>query len=82
MNCNDAYKLVCEFTQSDSQRKHMKAVAAAMRAYAKRFGARPRRSLRSRWPPAGHRNRFGDAFVTGPGGARCVTGGRSPWRAG
>jgi putative nucleotidyltransferase with HDIG domain len=33
-----AYKLVCEFTDSDSQRKHMLAVAAAMRAYAKRFG--------------------------------------------
>jgi putative nucleotidyltransferase with HDIG domain len=38
MNRNDAYKLVCEFTQTDSLRKHMLAVEAAMRAYARRFG--------------------------------------------
>ncbi|HEX2476053.1 MAG TPA: HD domain-containing protein [Lacipirellulaceae bacterium] len=38
MNRDDAYRLVCEFTQSDSLRKHMLAVAAAMRAYANRFG--------------------------------------------
>ena len=38
MNREAAYNLVCEFTQSDSLRKHMLAVEAAMRAYAKRFG--------------------------------------------
>jgi putative nucleotidyltransferase with HDIG domain len=38
MNRDDAFALVSEFTQSDSLRKHMLAVAAAMRAYARRFG--------------------------------------------
>jgi putative nucleotidyltransferase with HDIG domain len=38
MNREDAYNLVCEYTQSDSLRKHMLAVEAAIRAYAKRFG--------------------------------------------
>jgi putative nucleotidyltransferase with HDIG domain len=38
MNRDVAYKLVCEFTHSDSLRKHMLAVEAAMRAYARRFG--------------------------------------------
>jgi putative nucleotidyltransferase with HDIG domain len=33
-----AWQLVCEFTASDSLRKHMLAVEAAMRAYARRFG--------------------------------------------
>ncbi len=34
----DALALVHEYTQSDSLRKHMLAVEAAMRAYARRFG--------------------------------------------
>jgi putative nucleotidyltransferase with HDIG domain len=38
MNRDDAYALVCEYTHSDSLRKHMLAVEAAMRAYAQRFG--------------------------------------------
>jgi putative nucleotidyltransferase with HDIG domain len=38
MTRDDAYNLVCEYTHSDSLRKHMLAVEAAMRAYAKRFG--------------------------------------------
>ncbi len=38
MNRADAYQLVCEYTASDSLRKHMLAVEAAMRAYARRCG--------------------------------------------
>ena len=34
----EAWDLVCEWTQSDSLRKHMLGVEAAMRAYAREFG--------------------------------------------
>lgn len=36
---DDAWKLLCEFTQSDSLRKHMLAVEACVRAYARKYGA-------------------------------------------
>lgn len=35
----DAWKLVCEYTNSESLRKHMLAVEACVRAYARKFGA-------------------------------------------
>jgi putative nucleotidyltransferase with HDIG domain len=35
---DDAWTLFCEWTESDSLRKHALAVEAAMRAYARRFG--------------------------------------------
>jgi len=38
MNRDDAWKLVTQWTQSDSLRKHMLAVEAGMRAYARRYG--------------------------------------------
>ena len=38
MNRDDAWGLVCQFTQSDSLRKHMLAVEAAVRTYARKFG--------------------------------------------
>jgi putative nucleotidyltransferase with HDIG domain len=38
INRQDAWNLMCEFTQSESLRKHMLAVEACMRAYARRFG--------------------------------------------
>jgi len=34
----DAWKLVCEYTQSESLRKHMLAVETCVRAYARKLG--------------------------------------------
>ena len=41
MNREQAWAIVTEFTQSESLRRHMLAVEAAMRAYALRFGGDP-----------------------------------------
>jgi putative nucleotidyltransferase with HDIG domain len=38
MNREAAYALVCEFTESESLRRHMLAVETAMAAYARKFG--------------------------------------------
>jgi putative nucleotidyltransferase with HDIG domain len=38
MNRESAWSLLCEYTQSESLRKHMLAVEACMRAYARKFG--------------------------------------------
>ncbi len=38
MNRQDAYALMCQYTASESLRRHMLAVEASMRAYAKKFG--------------------------------------------
>ena len=36
---DDAWKLLCEYTQSEGLRKHMLAVEACVRAYARKHGA-------------------------------------------
>jgi putative nucleotidyltransferase with HDIG domain len=38
LNREESWELLCEWTESDSLRKHMLAVEAAMRAYARKFG--------------------------------------------
>lgn len=38
LNRDDAWNLLCEYTQGDSLRKHALAVEACMRAYARKFG--------------------------------------------
>ena len=38
---DEAWSLFCEWTESDSLRRHVLAVEAAMRAYAEKFGADP-----------------------------------------
>jgi putative nucleotidyltransferase with HDIG domain len=38
-NRNDAWQLLCEYTQSESLRKHMLAVEVCVRAYARKNGA-------------------------------------------
>jgi putative nucleotidyltransferase with HDIG domain len=38
LNREESLELMCAWTESDSLRKHMLAVEAAMRAYARRFG--------------------------------------------
>ena len=38
MNRESAWSLLCEYTQSESLRKHMMAVEACMRAYARKHG--------------------------------------------
>ena len=43
MDRDEAWQIVTEYTSSDSLRKHMLSVEAAMRAYAARFNAEPDR---------------------------------------
>lgn len=41
MDRTQAWEIVCEYTQSESLRRHMLAVEVAMRAYAPQFGGDP-----------------------------------------
>jgi putative nucleotidyltransferase with HDIG domain len=61
---NDSWQLLCEYTQSESLRKHALAVEACMRAYAQRFGAEADLWATAgllhdfdyeKWPNEGHR---------------------------
>ncbi len=45
MDRQQAWELVCEYTASDSLRKHMLALEAAVRAYARQFGEDENESL-------------------------------------
>jgi putative nucleotidyltransferase with HDIG domain len=49
LNRESAFALVCQYTESDSLRKHMLAVEAAMRAYARRFSAQGHEADELRW---------------------------------
>jgi putative nucleotidyltransferase with HDIG domain len=49
LNRDAAFALVCQYTESDSLRKHMLAVEAAMRAYARKFAAQGLEADELRW---------------------------------
>jgi putative nucleotidyltransferase with HDIG domain len=49
LNRDAAFALVCQYTESDSLRKHMLAVEAAMRAYARKFVAQGLEADELRW---------------------------------
>lgn len=49
LNRPAAFALVCQYTASDSLRKHMLAVEAAMRAYARRFAAAGEDTDEEKW---------------------------------
>lgn len=49
LNRPAAFALVCQYTESDSLRKHMLAVEAAMRAYARRFAAEEEDADEEKW---------------------------------
>ena len=49
LNRDAAFALVCQYTESDSLRKHMLSVEAAMRAYARKFAAQGLEADELRW---------------------------------